>query len=36
VADTARFVAQLRGVAPEILAQQTSDNFYNLFSKAIR
>ena len=34
--DTARFVAQLRGVAPEILAQQTSDNFYNLFSKAIR
>jgi TatD DNase family protein len=36
VADTARFVAQLRGVAPEFLAQQTSDNFYNLFSKAIR
>jgi len=36
VADTARFVAQLRGLAPEILAQQTSDNFYNLFSKAIR
>ena len=36
VADTARFVSQLRGVAPEILAQQTSDNFYNLFSKAIR
>ena len=36
VADTACFVAQLRGVAPEILAQQTSDNFYNLFSKAIR
>ena len=36
LADTARFVSQLRGVAPEILAQQTSDNFYNLFSKAIR
>jgi TatD DNase family protein len=36
VADTARFVAHLRGVTPEILAQQTSDNFYNLFSKAIR
>ena len=36
VADTACFVAQLRGVAPEILAQQTADNFYNLFSKAIR
>ena len=36
VADPTCFVAQLRGVAPEILAQQTSDNFYNLFSKAIR
>lgn len=36
VVDIACFVAQLRGVAPEILAQQTSDNFYNLFSKAIR
>ena len=36
VVDTARFVAQLRGVAPDLLAQQTSDNFYNLFSKAIR
>ena len=36
VADTTCFVAQLRGVAPEILAQQTSDNLYNLFSKAIR
>ena len=36
VADTARFVAHLRGVAPDLLAQQTSDNFYNLFSKAIR
>ena len=36
VADTARYVAQLRGVDPETLAQQTSDNFYSLFSKAIR
>ena len=36
VADTARFVAQLRDVAAETLAQQTSDNFYDLFSKAIR
>ena len=36
VADTARFVAQLRGVAAESLAQQTSDNFYNLFTKASR
>lgn len=36
VADTARFVAQLRDVAAESLAQQTSDNFYNLFTKARR
>ena len=36
VADTARFVAQLRDVAAETLAQQTSDNFYDLFRKAIR
>jgi TatD DNase family protein len=36
VADTARFVAQLRDVAAETLAQQTSDNFYDLFRKASR
>ena len=36
VADTARFVAQLRNVATERLAQQTSDNFYDLFTKANR
>ena len=36
VADTARFVAQLRGVPSETLAQQTSDNFYDLFTKASR
>jgi TatD DNase family protein len=36
VADTARFVAQLRDVAAESLAQQTSDNFYDLFTKASR
>jgi TatD DNase family protein len=36
VVDTARFVAQLRDVAAETLAQQTSDNFYNLFTKASR
>lgn len=36
VADTARFVAQLRDVAAETLAQQTSDNFYDLFTKASR
>lgn len=36
VADTARFVAQLRDVSAETLAQQTSDNFYNLFLKAKR
>ena len=36
VADTARFVTQLRDVAAERLAQQTSDNFYDLFTKARR
>ena len=36
VADTARFVAQLRDVPPKTLAQQTSDNFYDLFTKASR
>lgn len=34
VADTARFVAELRGVSPETLAAQTSKNFARLFSKA--
>jgi TatD DNase family protein len=36
VADTARFVAQLRDVPAETLARQTSDNFYVLFTKASR
>ena len=34
VADTARFIADLRGVEPEELARQTTDNFFNLFTKA--
>ncbi len=34
VADTARFMAQLRGVEPELLAEQTTANFTNLFTKA--
>jgi len=34
VADTARFVAGLRGVDVEVLAQQTTGNFFKLFSKA--
>jgi TatD DNase family protein len=34
VADTARFVAGLRGVAPEALAEATTRNFFNLFKKA--
>lgn len=33
VADTARFVAQLRGVSPDQLALTTSTNFQKLFSK---
>ncbi|MFL0671183.1 MAG: TatD family hydrolase [Erythrobacter sp.] len=34
VADTARFVAELRGVSPETLAEQTTANFRRLFTKA--
>ncbi len=34
VADTARFVAGLRGVEVETLAEQTTHNFFNLFTKA--
>lgn len=34
VADTARFVAELRGVSPEALAAATSKNFLKLFTKA--
>jgi TatD DNase family protein len=33
-ADTARFVAGLRGTAPEALAESTTRNFFALFSKA--
>jgi len=35
VADTARFVAGLRGVTPEALADTTTANFRRLFSKAV-
>lgn len=34
VADTARFVAGLRGVEPEALGETTTANFFRLFSKA--
>ncbi len=34
VADTAKFLANLRGISIESLAAQTSANFYTLFSKA--
>ncbi|ANU07965.1 TatD family hydrolase [Paraurantiacibacter namhicola] len=34
VSDTAAFVAELRGVTPEQLAQQTTRNFAQLFNKA--
>jgi TatD DNase family protein len=33
VADTARFLAELRGEEVEALAERTSTNFRNLFSK---
>jgi TatD DNase family protein len=35
VADTARFLANLRGVSVEQLAEQTTSNFRALFSKAV-
>ncbi len=35
VADTARFVADLRGVDPQLLAEETTRNFARLFSKAM-
>jgi TatD DNase family protein len=34
VADTAAFVAELRRVTPETLAETTTDNFFRLFSRA--
>jgi TatD DNase family protein len=34
VADTASFVAQLRGEGPEELASATTANFFRLFKKA--
>ena len=36
VADTARFVAGLRGIDVEELAQQTTDNFFTLFNKVAK
>ena len=36
VADTARFLAELRSEPLEELARATSDNFHNLFTKALR
>jgi TatD DNase family protein len=36
VADTARFLADLRGVSVEALAETTSANFFSLFNKAAR
>jgi TatD DNase family protein len=36
VADTARFLSELRGVSVETLAEQSRVNFFNLFTKAVR
>jgi TatD DNase family protein len=36
VADTAAFVAELRGTTREALAEQTTANFYRLFKKAVQ
>jgi TatD DNase family protein len=34
VADTARFLAELRGETPETIARQTTENFFRLFGRA--
>jgi TatD DNase family protein len=36
VAETARVLAQTRGVSPEEIARQTTENFFRLFAKAPR
>ncbi|MCH1516565.1 MAG: TatD family hydrolase, partial [Alphaproteobacteria bacterium] len=36
VTDTAATLAELKGVSTEELARMTTDNFFNLFSKANR
>ena len=36
VTDTAKFLADLRGVSVEALANRSTENFYRLFSKAVR
>jgi len=36
VADVAAFVAELRGVSAEVLAEQTSANFFRLFARQIQ
>lgn len=36
VADTARMLAEIKGVSPEELARITSENFFTLFTKAPR
>ena len=36
VADTAAFIAQLRGITIEELAEKTTDNFFKLFAKTVR
>lgn len=36
VVSTAQFLADLRGISVDILAQQSRDNFYHLFTKALQ
>ena len=36
VSDTAGFLAEVKGVSKEVLASATTENFFNLFSKATR
>ena len=34
VAEVARFIAELKGVSPEVLGEKTTENFYRLFTRA--
>jgi TatD DNase family protein len=36
VAHTAKALAELKGIAVQVLADATSDNFFRLFGKAVR